>query len=149
MRLEQDCAELSAWIASAEILTSNKERLKNDSVIYRSEILSSQVSHLKPASDQLSQLMLASIDADQYPEFLDDSLQRKIRELATRLMVYKGDISGVLDIPSGPRLPSYFRGIVGSICLAANIALEDLSSLLTGDIETQISLQDIMKKIGG
>lgn len=149
MRLEQDCAELSAWIASAEILTSNKERLKNDSVIYRSEILSSQVSHLKPASDQLSQLLLASIDADQYPEFLDDSLQRKIRELATRLMVYKGDISGVLDIPSGPRLPSYFRGIVGSICLAANIALEDLSSLLTGDIETQISLQDILKKIGG
>lgn len=147
--LEKDCAELSAWIASAEMLAANKERLKGQSVIYRSEILSSEIVKIEPASDQLSQLILASIDADHYPEFLDESLQRKLRELSTRLMVYKGEISGILDIPPGPALPSYLRGIVGSICLAANIALEDLSSMLTGEVDTTISLQNILTRIGG
>lgn len=147
--LENDCAELSAWIASAEVLNTNKAKLEKLSLIYRSEVLSSEIVKVEPASDQLNQLILASIDADQYPEFLDEPLQRKIRELSTRILVYKGDITGVLNIPSDSSLPGYMRGVIGSVCLAANIAVEDLSKLITGEIEADISLHTILKKLGG
>lgn len=147
--LTKDCAELAAWVASAEVLMNNAEKLKSKSLIYRSNVLDSEIAHVTPSEGPMTRLLLASIDAENYPDLFDETLQRNIREVATRLEVYKGNISSILDIPSGPDLPNYFRGIIGSLCIASNITVEDLSKILNSEVKTEITLSNVLKKLKG